>query len=828
MHAPGPRITLVAGIALMAAVLTALASLALYDRSELFDHLQERNVLMARLFAERADAHVDAAARAAAGVAARIEAGERIDGVEVRTALAQTRVSLPDLRGIAVVDAQGRVLMSSDAVETGLRIEPAALGPWPAPGSDRLGTLLAARSLAELAGGAGGATRPPHAGLLPLLRCLRATPARPAPACLVALLDVDALASFQQAAVGDDRVASALFGPGGRLIAAATGEPGGGGDFAATLPAPALDLAGRDGASWVGAGLRPGRQLAAVHAAKSHPLLAVVEFGAESANAEWLRRSRRLAAIMVASLLVIGALTAFAARGARARLAARAQLERAQRETARREHELSVTIQSLQELIFRTDSDGVITYANERWSTITGTRSGIGRRLWELVRPEQRDAVRALFATARGSGTRHLQATLIDAAGALRSFDIAVMALPGRGADAGYAGSATDVTELVAAQRQLRGQLALTQQLIEVSPLPSSVTDTGRRYTLVNKAWEEFTGRRRDEALGQIAGAHLSGEQRERSEEIDRWLLLSGSSERYEDRYLHADGTVRDVVVVKLPLPGTDGRPAFILSSVIDVTEFRSAERATIEARDQAEEASRAKSEFVANISHELRTPLQSIIGFSELGLVRGREHEKLAAMFTDIHDAGQRMLELVNALLDVAKIESQVGTMNIERSDLRGLVRAVAREIDPLLRPRRLQLRLEMPERPLRAKVDPLRMQQVVRNVIANAIKFSPEGGVITISGAVDAEGRLQIVVADEGPGIPEAELESVFEAFVQSSLTKDGSGGTGLGLAICRKIVEAHGGTIRASNRQPHGAAFHIELPPHVIAETQPAPLA
>ncbi|MBU6261330.1 MAG: PAS domain-containing sensor histidine kinase, partial [Burkholderiales bacterium] len=534
-----------------------------------------------------------------------------------------------------------------------------------------------------------------------------------------------------------------------------------------------------------------------------------------------------LAAIAAAALLLIGALTALAMRGARARLATRAQLERAQRDTARREHELGVTLQCLQELIFRTDAQGIITYANERWAPITGTRSGVGRRLWEFVQPEQREAVRALFASARGSGRHTLQATLVDAAGTPRTFDIAVMALPGRGADAGYAGSASDVSALVAAQRRLRDQLALTEQLIEISPLPSSVTDASHRYTLVNKAWEDFTGRRRDEALGQAAGAHLTRVQRQRSEEIERWLLQTGGSERFEDRYLHADGSLRDVVVVKLPLPGPDGRPAFILSSLIDVTEFRSAERATIEARDQAEEASRAKSEFVANISHELRTPLQSIIGFSELGLVRGRAHAKLAAMFTDIHDAGQRMLELVNALLDVAKIESQVGTMNIERSDLRALVRAVAREIDPLLRPRRLQLRLEMPERPLRAKVDPLRMQQVVRNVLANAIRFSPEGGVITIAGAVDAHGQLQLSVADEGPGIPEAELESVFEAFVQSSLTKDGSGGTGLGLAICRKIVDAHGGTIRASNRAPQGALFRIELPPQVVSETQPAPL-
>jgi PAS domain S-box-containing protein len=391
----------------------------------------------------------------------------------------------------------------------------------------------------------------------------------------------------------------------------------------------------------------------------------------------------------------------------------------------------------------------------------------------------------------------------------------------------GFAGSAADVTDRVVAQQKLQTQLKVSALMLEISPLPLSMLDTLGRYVSVNQAWEEFTGRRRADVIGQSAGSYLSAEEAALHRERDRELLRSGGRIAYEASVTHRDGSRRDVMLIKVAVPGDDGTPAGILVVLMDVSEFRAAERATRDARDAAEEASRAKSEFIANISHELRTPLQSILGFSELGMVRGRQHEKLASMFSDIHASGQRMLALVNDLLDVSKIESTVGTFHLERTDLRTLVREVTREIDPLLAGRQLRLELKLSELPLVAKVDPMRFQQVVRNVLANAIKFSPFHGVIELSGETTPAGEIRLGIADQGPGIPADEIEHVFEAFVQSSLTKDGSGGTGLGLAICRKIIEAHGGRIHAENRAGGGALFLIHVPARGAAETAPVPL-
>ena len=348
--------------------------------------------------------------------------------------------------------------------------------------------------------------------------------------------------------------------------------------------------------------------------------------------------------------------------------------------------------------------------------------------------------------------------------------------------------------------------------------------DAQGRIVLVNGRFGALTGPSPDAAVGQVLWSLVHDESRAAVQALfdadDPAGLRSASA-----MAVGHDGQQHHFEISVTPLR-EQGRVIGFAGSAVDVTAFRNAARAIAEARDAAEEASRAKSEFIANISHELRTPLQSIIGFSELGQLRGRDQPRLAAMFGDVLRAGQRMLALVNDLLDVSRIDSVVGAMHLERADLRPLVREVIDELRPLADRRHIALSLALPERSMATKVDPLRFQQVIRNVAANAIKFAPEHSVVEIRGQRQDEGLL-FTVKDRGPGIPEAELESIFEAFVQSSKTKDGSGGTGLGLAICRKIVQAFDGSIHAENRPGGGATFFLHLPVGQAADTRPMPL-
>ena len=365
------------------------------------------------------------------------------------------------------------------------------------------------------------------------------------------------------------------------------------------------------------------------------------------------------------------------------------------------------------------------------------------------------------------------------------------------------------------AQRDLKTQLDLTALVLEISPMPISMLDRNDRYLAVNKAWEGFMWRTREEVLGEQASRWMTPDEARSHAAHDAMLVAHGGKLRYEAVIPHADGSQRTLLINKVAVPGADGKTVSILCAFVDITEFREAELATREARDAAEANSRAKSEFIANISHELRTPLQAIIGFSEIGMTRAATPERATTMFTHINASGQRMLAMVNDLLDVSKIESAVGSFNLSPTDLRELVRSVGTELTPLLQRRGLSLDIRLPETPMTAQADSLRFQQVVRNVLANAIKFSPAGQAIELTGGSSTPGQWKIRVRDHGPGIPEGELEDIFDAFIQSSRTKDGAGGTGLGLAICRKIMDAHGGTIRASNADGGGACIELVLP-------------
>lgn len=165
----------------------------------------------------------------------------------------------------------------------------------------------------------------------------------------------------------------------------------------------------------------------------------------------------------------------------------------------------------------------------------------------------------------------------------MREFDVAVAPLLADGRIVGYAGSAVDVTERIQAQGQLQAQLAFTELLLDVMPLPLSILDTQGRYVSVNQAWEDFTGRRRDVVAGQRARDYLAASEAQLHDARDAELLRRGGRMRYDATTLHRDGTRRDLAITKAAVPGADGRPAGILVAFMDVSEFRQAERATRE-----------------------------------------------------------------------------------------------------------------------------------------------------------------------------------------------------------------------------------------------------
>lgn len=361
---------------------------------------------------------------------------------------------------------------------------------------------------------------------------------------------------------------------------------------------------------------------------------------------------------------------------------------------------------------------------------------------------------------------------------------------------------------------QLREHYEMTEQLVDAMAVPVFLTDLDANLLLANAAWVRLTGLDREPPT--------AAAEQERSARVQR-LLESGVSEvctlgstSWAVDLPGADGALRETVVTKVALRGQLDHIRGVIGTVVDVTEYKQATRATESARRAAEAANEARAEFVANVTHELRTPLQSILGFAELGADRSEGQDKLQRMFHRVHQAGGRMLRLVDELLDMSRIGSTVGSIKLRMAPLAEPVREVVDELRVMSQKRALTVKLHLDDalRDAPCNIDATRLQQVTRNVLANAMRFAPEGTNIEVSLQLQ-DAMAVVAVRDHGPGIPAAELESIFEPFVQSSLTKDGSGGTGLGLAICRQIMKAHGGFIVAENHADGGAVFRFGVP-------------
>jgi len=245
---------------------------------------------------------------------------------------------------------------------------------------------------------------------------------------------------------------------------------------------------------------------------------------------------------------------------------------------------------------------------------------------------------------------------------------------------------------------------------------------------------------------------------------------------------------------------------------------------------EKAELANRAKSEFLANMSHELRTPMHAILGFSSLGSnkVGAAENEKISGYFSRINESGQRLLYLLNDLLDLSKLEAGRMDFEFSKNDLQESIKIIADELVPLFLERDLTVDVEPPSVSTHAIYDNEKIEQVIRNLLSNAVKFTPVGMSVLVyfeetllyskedpskEAAIPA---ISVSIMDQGMGVPEGELETVFEKFVQSSKTETGAGGTGLGLSISKEIIEGHGGSIRARNSTKGGGAiFTFSLP-------------
>jgi PAS domain S-box-containing protein len=383
----------------------------------------------------------------------------------------------------------------------------------------------------------------------------------------------------------------------------------------------------------------------------------------------------------------------------------------------------------------------------------------------------------------------------------------------------GFRGTARDVTgEVEASERAQRSQRQLVEAIESISE-GFALFDADDRLLLCNAKFRAmFPNTALPPGISFLelsSGALESGDVRVPEREREAWLERRLAARREQRAALEmqlGDGRWMKV---------SDRRTADGLTVGIrtDITEMKRREEALLAAKETAEIASRSKSEFLANISHELRTPLNAIIGFSEImrdeifGPIGNPQYR---AYLDDVLESAQHLLQVINDILDVAKAEAGKLDLAEDEVDLGALARGALRLVEERAQRAELTLRLAVPEDAPRLRADERKLKQVLLNLLANAVKFTPSGGSIEVGARLDVNGDLLVTVADTGIGIAEADIAVALAPFgqVDGRLNRKYEG-TGLGLPLSRALVELHGGRLAIDSTVGVGTTVTVRLP-------------
>ena len=362
------------------------------------------------------------------------------------------------------------------------------------------------------------------------------------------------------------------------------------------------------------------------------------------------------------------------------------------------------------------------------------------------------------------------------------------------------------------------------RSLVEKSPDWIWEVDAEGCYTYTSPYIEHLLGYKPDEVIGQTFFSLMPGDERARlitifQDYIKKQRVFSG----IEHVNLHKNGNLVTLESNGSPIYNLDGQFMGYRGIHRDITVQAQTKKIIIE-KEIAELANKSKSEFLANMSHELRTPMHAILSFSNFGIKKfnSAPPEKLLSYFNKINQSGERLLALLNDLLDLSKLEAGKLEFNFRLNELTFVLKKCIDEQEAQLNEKNLFIKTIYSEHNTQAEFDTVKISQVITNFLSNAIKFSEQGTTLSIvikadklfSDAGISKG-LCLSITDQGIGIPDNELDTIFDKFIQSSKTKTGAGGTGLGLAICKEFIDAHHGRIWAEHNPQGGSIFSFVIP-------------
>ena len=376
------------------------------------------------------------------------------------------------------------------------------------------------------------------------------------------------------------------------------------------------------------------------------------------------------------------------------------------------------------------------------------------------------------------------------------------------------------VTDSSIVERERDDALLLLTSIFDVSEVGILVFDRHRRIVKVNDSFERIYGWNRKDTLGKDFIEFVTADEHKMAEDNYKEYLKGDGRSAGEVKVLCKDGSIANALYTTASLKLSHGR-RFQVTTLVDITKRKQMEFSMKLAKEQADAANQAKSAFLANMSHELRTPLNAIIGFSEMMM---REtfgplgHEKYTEYLGDVHLSARHLLEIINEVLDMSKIEAGKIELDEQEVDLTSLIESVVRIMTSRVLDNGLKIKqIKTPNLP-RLYSDPRLIRQILINLITNAVKYSTNGGLIKVETSNSDDNEIVITVSDQGVGIPADRLQEAMEPFGQIHDPAQSSAyqGTGLGLPLAKAMSEIHGGDLRLESKENEGTVVTVLFPP------------
>lgn len=491
---------------------------------------------------------------------------------------------------------------------------------------------------------------------------------------------------------------------------------------------------------------------------------------------------------------------------------------------AAREKEVRALFDNAAEGIYRSDVNGRFTEVNRAMAHMHGCDNpeeflahfGEGRHAyyadqesWSRIAEELR---KSGAVTGIECQVRHRDGSVFWVAESVR----AVTDEGGR--TIGYEGFTQDISERKHANQELESFKRVLDNTVDQIFMVDAET---LRFVYMNRSALENTGYTEEE-MRVLTPTDVNPEYPQ-----DRYYrliapLLSGEKDAFHFETVHRSKDGADIPVeINLQLMGAGDGQKYLVAIARDVTEWREREEALATARDKAEEASRAKSRFLAQMSHELRTPLNAIIGFADVISERMFDHniDVYAEYGAQIRESGTRLLGMIEDVLNMAELERGAYTLNEGRVKLPAVIAACVSEVEPLATAESISVKAQVPPDLSTLRADEEAVHQVLLSLLTNAVNYTEANSTVTVTAGELEDGGIFISVTDTGPGIPDSEIERLLAPFEKGgSVTPHIAGdqkGVGLGLAISRDLMELHGGSLKLDSSSGTGTRATITFP-------------